>query len=317
MKKTKKRKEIFTLMLIPHSGRGVRQTIISKTGFSFILIVIVAGFLSLGFFINDYRQIRYKIARLGELEVTNQIQKEEIVSLAQKIRNFNEEMEKLKKLEDRLRILAGVGGSTETNEELGKGGPQDYLLLEKDMEIDEKELLPIQLIEKIEENTVFLENEIERREKGFEEVERIVRQRRDLFASTPNIFPIQGWISSGYGRRINPITRKREIHQAIDIVAPWGTEVRASAQGKVVSAGWKDAYGLAIRINDGYGYYTLYGHLSSVLVKEGQWVEKGEAIGRVGSTGRSTGPHLHFEVWLEGETVNPLELMVEPLGEVR
>lgn len=317
MKKTKKRKEIFTLMLIPHSGRGVRQTIISKTGFSFILIVIVAGFLSLGFFINDYRQIRYKIARLGELEVTNQIQKEEIVSLAQKIRNFNEEMEKLKKLEDRLRILAGVGGSTETNEELGKGGPQDYLLLEKDMEIDEKELLPIQLIEKIEENTVFLENEIERREKGFEEVERIVRQRRDLFASTPNIFPIQGWISSGYGRRINPITRKREIHQAIDIVAPWGTEVRASAQGKVVSAGWKDAYGLAIRINDGHGYHTLYGHLSSVLVKEGQWVAKGEAIGRVGSTGRSTGPHLHFEVWLEGETVNPLELMVEPLGEVR
>ncbi len=138
-----------------------------------------------------------------------------------------------------------------------------------------------------------------------------------MFASTPNIFPVQGWISSGYGSRVNPVTRKREIHQAVDIVAPWGTEVRASAQGKVLSAGWKSAYGLMIEMNDGHGYQTVYGHLSRIVVKEGQWVDKGEVIGRVGSTGHSTGPHLHFEVWSEGKTVDPLGLMVEPLGEVK
>jgi uncharacterized membrane protein len=109
MEKKKKRREIFTLMLIPHSERGVRQITISKISFSLVLTAIVAGFLSLSFFINDYRQMRYKVARLDELEVTNQTQKEEILSLAQKISNFNGEMEKLKKLEDRLRILAGVG----------------------------------------------------------------------------------------------------------------------------------------------------------------------------------------------------------------
>jgi murein DD-endopeptidase MepM/ murein hydrolase activator NlpD len=210
-----------------------------------------------------------------------------------------------------------VGGSAETSEELGKGGPQDYSLLEEVMQVGEEELLPIRLIERIEESAVFLENEIERRGRGFEEVEKIVRQRKDLFASTPNIFPVQGWISSDYGSRVNPVTRKREIHQAIDIVAPWGTEVRASAQGKVVSAGWKSAYGLMIRMNDGHGYQTVYGHLSRIVVKEGQWVDKGEVIGRVGSTGHSTGPHLHFEVWSEAKTVDPLGLMVEPLGEVR
>ncbi len=312
--KKKKRREIFTLMLIPHSGRGVRQIAISKISFSLVLIAIVAGFLSLSLFIKDYRQMRYKVVRLSELEVSNETQKEEILSLAQRISNFSEEMEKLKKLEDRLRILAGVGGSAETNEELGKGGPQDYSPLEEVMEVSKEELLPLRLIERIEESAVFLEDEIERRGRGFEEVEKIVRQKKDLFASTPNIFPVQGWISSDYGPRVNPITKKREIHQAIDIVAPWGTEVRASAQGKVVSAGWKSAYGLMVKINDGHGYETVYGHLSRIMVKEGQWADKGEVIGRVGSTGHSTGPHLHFEVWSEGKTVDPLGLMVEPLG---
>ena len=313
-KKVKKRREIFTLMLVPYSGKGVRQITISRLSFSFILIGIMVGFFSLFFFINDYRQLRGKVARLNELEVANQIQKEKILSLAQKIKDFNETMEKLKKLEDRLRILAGVGGSTETSKELGKGGPQDYLLLEEDIKASKRELLPNHLIKKIEENTLFLKNEIEKREKGFEEVEKIIRQKRELFASTPNIFPVQGWISSGYGLRTNPFTKKREIHRAIDIVAPWGTDVRASAQGKVVFAGWKDGYGLMVRISNGYGYYTVYGHLSRILVKQGQWVKKGEVIGRIGSTGQSTGPHLHFEVWFKGKTVNPLGLMVEPLG---
>ncbi len=304
-------------MLIPRSERGVRQITISKISFSLFLIAIVAGFLSLSFMINDYRQMKYKVARLYELEVTNQTQKEEILFLVQKIDNFNDEMEKLKKLEDRLRILAGVGGGAETNEDLGKGGPQDYSILEEIMEVGDEELLSLRLIERIEKSAVFLENEIERLGRGFEEVEKIVRQKKDLFASTPNIFPVQGWISSGYGPRVNPASKKKETHQAIDIVAPWGTEVRSAAQGKVVSAGWKSAYGLMIRMDDGHGYQTVYGHLSRIVVEEGQWVNKGEVIGRIGSTGRSTGPHLHFEVWSQGKTVDPLGLMVEPLAGVK
>ncbi|RLE08848.1 hypothetical protein DRJ00_05640 [Candidatus Aerophobetes bacterium] len=83
------------------------------------------------------------------------------------------------------------------------------------------------------------------------------------------MFPVQGWITSRYGWRKDPFTGKREFHPAIDICAPWGTPVRAAAQGRVVYAGWKDAYGLMIRIRDGYGYYTVYGHLSKILVKRG------------------------------------------------
>jgi len=309
-------REIFTLMLIPHSGRGVRRIAISRLTFSFMLIATVVGILSLVYFVNDYRQIRSKVGRLTELEVINQNQKEEIISLAQTIKDFNEEMEKLRELENRLRILAGVGGNAKTNKELGKGGPRDYLLSEENIGVNETELLSDSLIKKIQENAIFLGDEIERREKGFEEVEKIIHQKKELFASTPNIFPVQGWISSGYGSRTNPVTKKRELHQAIDIVAPWGTEVKASAQGRVVFASWKDAYGLIIEMDNGYKYNTVYGHLSRILVKKGEWVEKGQVIGRLGSTGHSTGPHLHFEVWYEEKTVNPLQLMVEPLGKM-
>lgn len=314
-KKIKKEKKAFTLMLIPHSEGKVRQITISRSGFFLILLGVAVFFALLSSSINDYRQARSKEARLHKLERVNKAQEEKILSLVQEIEGFSEKMEELKELEDKLRILAGVGGGSETEEEkLGKGGPENYLLLEKEIELDKGRSLSTNLIGKIEKNVVFLKNEIKRREKSLGELEEVVREKIDLFASTPNIFPVQGWISSGYGWRRNPFTGKKEFHQAIDIVAPWGTEVKAAARGKVIFAEWKGAYGLMVRINDGHGYYTVYGHLSHILVKKGQWVEKGDIIGRIGSSGRSTGPHLHFEVWLDGKTVNPLNLMVEPLG---
>lgn len=314
-KKIKKEKKAFTLMLIPHSEGKVRQITISRSGFFLILLGVAVFFALLSSSINDYRQVRSKEARLHKLERVNKAQEEKILSLVQEIEGFSEKMEELKELEDKLRILAGVGGGSETEEEkLGKGGPENYLLLEKEIELDKGRSLSTNLIGKIEKNVVFLKNEIKRREKSLGELEEVVREKIDLFASTPNIFPVQGWISSGYGWRRNPFTGKKEFHQAIDIVAPWGTEIKAAARGKVIFAEWKGAYGLMVRINDGHGYYTVYGHLSHILVKKGQWVEKGDIIGRIGSSGRSTGPHLHFEVWLDGKTVNPLNLMVEPLG---
>jgi len=314
-KKIKREKKAFTLMLIPHSGDKVRQITISRSGFFLILLGVAVFFALLSSSINDYRQARSKEARLYKLERVNKAQEAEILSLAQEVKDFNETMKRLKELEDKLRILAGVGGGSETEEEkLGKGGPENYLLLEKEIELEKGGSLSTNLVGKIEENVVFLKNEIKRREESLGELEEVIREKIDLFASTPNIFPVQGWISSGYGWRTNPFTGKKEFHRAIDIAAPWGTEIKAAARGKVIFAEWKGAYGLMIRINDGHGYYTVYGHLSHILVKKGQWVEKGDIIGRVGSSGRSTGPHLHFEVWLDEKTVNPLNLMVEPLG---
>jgi murein DD-endopeptidase MepM/ murein hydrolase activator NlpD len=117
--------------------------------------------------------------------------------------------------------------------------------------------------------------------------------------------PVAGWFSHGYGWRKDPFTGEREFHRGVDIVAPAGTDVAAPADGIAARAGRFAAYGKSIDLSHGHGYVTRYGHLSEVLVRPGQRVRRGEVIGRVGSTGRSTGPHLHYEVFRDGRRVNP------------
>ena len=118
--------------------------------------------------------------------------------------------------------------------------------------------------------------------------------------------PVAGRISSGFGIRTDPKTGSRSMHSGIDIAAPLGTPIHAAASGEVMSASLNRGYGLCIIILHGNGVQTLYGHCSRLAVHAGQMVRRGEIIGNVGSTGRSTGPHLHFEVRRDGHPINPL-----------
>jgi murein DD-endopeptidase MepM/ murein hydrolase activator NlpD len=111
--------------------------------------------------------------------------------------------------------------------------------------------------------------------------------------------------SSGFGARLDPITGRYAFHPGIDFSGPWGSVVRSTAPGVVVGAEYNDSYGNVVEINHGYGIHTRYGHLSEILVRVGTKVEKGSPIGRLGSTGRSTGPHVHYEVWYDGNLRNP------------
>ncbi len=130
-------------------------------------------------------------------------------------------------------------------------------------------------------------------------------ERERLLASTPRGAPVRGWFSDGFGWRVDPLTGRREFHQGLDIVASPGAVVRAPADGVVTRAGRVVGYGNAVDLFHGYGYATRYGHLSEILVQPGQRVRRGDPLGRVGSTGRSTGPHLHYEVFRHGRPVNP------------
>jgi murein DD-endopeptidase MepM/ murein hydrolase activator NlpD len=120
------------------------------------------------------------------------------------------------------------------------------------------------------------------------------------------IRPAQGRLSSGFGMRVHPISRRRRLHAGIDIAAPTGTPIIAAAPGVVIFSGWRGGYGNAVIIDHGGGLSTLYGHCSRLLVKSGQRVKQGQRIALMGSTGYSTGPHLHFETRINGKPVNPL-----------
>jgi len=132
-----------------------------------------------------------------------------------------------------------------------------------------------------------------------------------LLARTPSIWPVRGYLSSVYGRRRDPFTGGRDFHPGIDISAPRGTKVLAPADGVVLAVGKRRAYGKAIIIEHGHDTLTRYGHLEGYNVRPGQRVRRGDVIGFVGNTGRSKGPHLHYEVWVGDKTQNPIHYILE------
>jgi len=184
-----------------------------------------------------------------------------------------------KRIEEINSIMKRVGLKTENPGEGGTAVPVEKVLT--DPEIDLKELIP--------------------------GVDSLIKS----FKTTPVGYPTSGRITSDYGLRRNPITGALEFHLGVDIANRWGTPVRATAEGRVVKAGWCGLLGRCVEIEHGNGFKTFYGHLAKVIVHRGQKVERGMIIGIMGSTGRSTGPHLHYAIKYRGRIINP-----EPFLEV-
>ena len=129
--------------------------------------------------------------------------------------------------------------------------------------------------------------------------------------ATPTIWPADGWISAGYGYRPDPFTGSRDFHPAVDISTHKGAPVYATGTGRVVSASRNGGYGNLVEIDHGFGLLTRYGHLSEFSIAVGETVVRGDVIGRVGNTGRATGHHVHYEVWVNGRTFNPRKLLLD------
>ncbi|KFE72422.1 M23 family metallopeptidase [Hyalangium minutum] len=155
-----------------------------------------------------------------------------------------------------------------------------------------------------------LSAEATRQEQSLQELQAYFQDQRSLLASTPSIWPARGWVTSDFGQRLDPYTADRIMHQGLDIAAPHGKEVFSPSDGTVVFAGLEGGYGNVIVIDHGYGIKTRYGHLSKILVKAGDRVKRGALIAAVGNTGRSTGPHLHYEVRVNGIPQNPRKFIL-------
>ena len=142
-------------------------------------------------------------------------------------------------------------------------------------------------------------------------VEKRLEQRMRWISSTPAISPVRGILTSGFGYRADPLTHGRGNHQGIDIAAGYGQAVRATGDGLVLQTGTEGGLGKAVFLAHGYGMTTRYGHLSAITVRPGQRVKRGDVIGKVGNTGRSTGTHLHYEVRVDGEPLNPIGYILD------
>ncbi len=156
-----------------------------------------------------------------------------------------------------------------------------------------------------------LEGEAARQERSLRDLQEYFDDQRSLLVSTPSIWPARGWVTSDFGTRIDPYTAERKMHQGLDIATPMGQPIYAPSDGTVVFAGTEGGYGKVIVVDHGYGVKTRYGHLSEILVQLGARVGRGDKIGLVGNTGRSTGPHLHYEVRVNGVPENPRKFILE------
>lgn len=154
-----------------------------------------------------------------------------------------------------------------------------------------------------------LKKELYVQSKSYDELILLVKNKKSMLENLPAIQPVLNKdltrMASGFGWRIDPVYHSRRFHAGMDFTAPIGTDIFATANGTISETGWKQGYGNCVEIDHGYGYVTLYGHMSAIKVRVGEKVKRGEVIGLVGSTGKSTGPHLHYEVHYKGQIMNP------------
>ena len=156
-----------------------------------------------------------------------------------------------------------------------------------------------------------LDKKVKAQEQEARALKSYFEDQQALLASAPSIWPVRGWVTSDFSVRLDPYTGERVMHEGIDIATGMGTPVRAPADGTVVFAGQEGGYGHVLVLDHGYGLKTRYGHLQSINVKVGEKVKRGQFVAAVGNTGRSTGPHVHYEVRVNGVADNPRKFILE------
>jgi murein DD-endopeptidase MepM/ murein hydrolase activator NlpD len=155
-----------------------------------------------------------------------------------------------------------------------------------------------------------LESEATSQEESLSELVKLLQSKKEMLVHTPSIWPVHGWVTSGFGFRINPFTGLTQMHEGLDISNRVGTPVMATADGIVSDTGKDSSHGNIVVISHGFGMNSRYFHLNKVFVRAGQKVKRGDKIAEVGMTGKSTGPHLHYEVRVNGIPVNPVRYIL-------
>jgi len=295
-----------TILFLPRGLHKVRKIAISRSAMFTLLFFTFMIFLSVSWFTADYIKIKTKIPEFQYLKKENRIQKTHIISLTKKINHINQNMAKLQEFERKLRVMTNLEPSKQQDQLLAVGGSNTRAFAS---EYQPKEVHK-ELIQQIHSSLEDLETKTEIASISQSQLNDFLKEQKSILACTPSIRPTGGWFSSAFGYRISPFTNQREFHKGIDIATRIGTPIIAPADGLVVTAHKEGNFGKMIAINHGHNLKTRYGHLNKFRIKKGQYVKRGQIIGEVGNSGRCTGPHLHYEVLLNGVPVNPLRFIL-------
>jgi murein DD-endopeptidase MepM/ murein hydrolase activator NlpD len=302
------RKQI-SIFALTNTGSLVKHITVSGTFIFCLSFFIFISLVSFGFLLYDYVTAKQIAVNAYLIERKNSVQQEEIFeqrkqiqSLADKIEALRTKLISLKKFEKKIRVIANIEKTDEQNDFSGVGGSNPELFDTRIQVTKKHNSLIREMHEQLEE----FDHAAEIQKNDFALLAEKLEHQQNILASTPAIRPIaEGWISSKFGYRISPFTGRKELHKGIDFATRKGDPIFATADGIVIFSGSKGLLGKAIIIDHGHGMSTRYGHACKILKKRGDRVKKGDIIALVGSTGRSTGPHVHYEVRLNGIPVNP------------
>lgn len=295
----------FTILFLPSNPSGVKKLTLSEfliksLAISAMILIIASSIIFL-----DYVNVKKKEIDLVDLKEKTKIQNVQLQTFADKINDMEAELARLRSLDTKIRVLTNTNNEEPEGKGRrlslgGQGGPEQVQLSFKN------EASLSEMVSRLDR----MNFEIKSQEKSLHELHASLQDQESILVATPSIWPVNGYLSSGFGYRESPFGGSNyEFHDGLDISAPAGTPVLATADGIVTLTGNYGDTGNTIIVSHGYGYETGYGHLSYIKVKEGQRIERGQEIGRVGSTGRSTGPHLHYLVKVAGAKVNPKDYL--------
>ncbi len=307
----------ISFVILGSSGAPAKQICASKTSLYLCATVLMVLFVGVGYIVYDYYNLRGTTSHLQNREVYLSSQLEEVQTQRKQIQEFANEINQLKaklvainSFEKKIRIIANIEKSNDSDNIFGVGGsvPED---LDARIPLKEKHnSLMRDMHEQIEQLSMASTNQ----QVELESLLKSLEDQQNLLASTPAIRPVSrnvnSWVTSRFGYRTSPFTGRREFHKGYDIASRQGTPLLATADGVVTYAGKKGLYGNFMVIDHGHGMVTRYGHCHKLLKKKGDKVKRGDTIALMGNTGRSTGPHVHYEVHINGIPVNPVKYIL-------
>jgi murein DD-endopeptidase MepM/ murein hydrolase activator NlpD len=321
--------ERYTLILVTDELSPVRRVQVSRRSIkralgaaAFAALLLLVGMI-------DWVRLRAEAVEVAVLREEAKRHQTELTTLGSEVGGLSDELERLRELERKVRVIAnlpgamrearvpeqpGQGGGDELTEPLLPGQPEpEAAPTDEDLgavATPDGRMDPAALA-RVQERARHLSSQVPTRKLSLLDLLDGLEGQTQKLAATPSIWPTSGYVTSGYGNRVSPFTGRVQFHSGLDIAADFGTIVVAPASGRVVLSGENGALGRMVELDHGYGLRSHYGHLTKALVQRGQTVQRGEPIGTVGSSGRSTGPHLHYGVEVNGRTVDPTDYIFE------